>query len=101
MDIINRKLMRSIFWTQKEHSLLCVAFLIMKKTEEKQTQRKKKGGSACARSIFSLRSHLSAHVRSFGRRFVQKWSRFRCHPSIFQFSFFICHFLLESRCLCD
>ena len=43
----------------------------MKKTEEKQTQRKKKGGSACARSNFFSRSPLSAHVRSFGRQFVQ------------------------------
>ena len=32
---------------------------------------------------------MSAHVRSFGRRFVQYWARFRCHPSIFQFSFLI------------
>ena len=32
---------------------------------------------------------MSAHVRSFCRRFVQYWARFRCHPSIFHFSFII------------
>ena len=42
----------------------------MKATEEKQTQREERRKCLCTIE-FPLRSHLSAHFRSFGRRFVQ------------------------------